>query len=75
MKISPLKVERIRQQALMDWFRDHQFELSYAQHEYYESIRKQLYEGRPLTEKQITVLNDIKKHLSPDKELIIRQNF
>lgn len=76
MKISKGKIEHLRQQAIMDWFRDHQHELTYAQAEYYESVKKQLNSGHPLTDKQMEVMNNIKTYLSPDadKELIIRIN-
>lgn len=77
MKIPLSKVERLKQQSLLDWFRDHKHELSYAQNEFYMSIKKQQAENRPITDRQIDVLNSIKDALTPGrgKELIIRQNY
>lgn len=75
MRIPLEKGEKIQLSELFDWYKVHKDDLTFAQREFYESVKKRMRERITITKRQIEVLKRIKSHHEPDKELIIRQNF
>jgi len=74
MKLNINGIPDLRIKQTFDFLQMNKGNLTAGQNQFIRSLLRQ-YKARGLSEKQIAVLFDIAKHLQPDKELIIRQNY